>query len=154
RGEPPSQVDFGEDFMRANAARYFDLFRRARLPFVLVSLLGMGLVFRCARDFWGEGGGLLAAALWAFEPNLIAHAGLATTDLTAPVFFFGALEARGRCRADPSPGRVAAAGVVAGLALLTKFPTLLLLPLGAIAALFPPRRRTLLFIPVIALLVL
>src|SRR5436190_14340789 len=68
RGEPPGQVEFGEDFMRANAARYFDLFRCARLPFSLLSLAGMALVFRCARGFWGDGAGLFAAALWAFEP--------------------------------------------------------------------------------------
>src|SRR5262245_28732235 len=65
RGEPPNQVEFGADFMRANAARYFDLFRLARLPIVALSLLGLWLVFRWGRDLWGEAGGLAAAALWA-----------------------------------------------------------------------------------------
>ncbi|HEV8198546.1 MAG TPA: glycosyltransferase family 39 protein [Candidatus Polarisedimenticolia bacterium] len=165
RGEPPSQVEFGEDFMRANAARYFDLFRRARLPFVFVSLLGMSLVFRCARGFFGTGGGLLAAALWAFEPNLIAHAGLATTDLMATVFFFWGFDALRRAREDPSAGLVTLAGVVGGFALLTKFTALVFVPLGVVLALLPrcapgdetppPRaRRRLLLVPVIALVVL
>ncbi|HYV17489.1 MAG TPA: glycosyltransferase family 39 protein [Verrucomicrobiae bacterium] len=165
RGEPPSQVEFGEDFMRANAARYFDLFRRARLPFVFVSLLGMSLVFRCARGFFGIGGGLLAAALWAFEPNLIAHAGLATTDLMATVFFFWAFDALRRVREDPSAGLITLAGVVGGFALLTKFTALVFAPLGVILALLPRRapgdeaappreRRRLLLVPLIALVVL
>jgi hypothetical protein len=162
RGEPPSQVEFGEDFMRANASRYFDLFRRARLPFVLLSLLGMGLVFRWGRDLAGDRGGLLAAALWAFEPNLIAHAGVATTDLTATVLFFWTIDGLRRWRDDPSR-RVAGAGIVAGLALLTKFTAIALLPLGLLLALLPADRRpggspgrkpTLLLIPLIALLVL
>ncbi|HET8946632.1 MAG TPA: glycosyltransferase family 39 protein [Candidatus Polarisedimenticolia bacterium] len=169
RGEPPSQVEFGEDFMRANAARYFELFRRARLPFVLLSLAGMALVFRCARAFWGDRGGLLGAALWAFEPNLIAHAGLATTDLAATVLFFWALDALRQARESPSARRVAWAGVAAGLALLTKFTAIVLLPAGILLACWPrssataqangmeappwPRRR-LLFVPLIALVVL
>jgi len=165
RGEPPGQVEFGEDFMRANAARYFELFRRARLPFVLVSLLGMSLVFRCARGFFGTHAGLLAAALWAFEPNLIAHAGLATTDLMATVFFFWAFDALRRAREDPSAGLITLAGVVGGFALLTKFTALVFVPLGVVLALLPRRapgdeavppgaRLRLLLVPVIALIVL
>ena len=158
-GEPVSQVEFGDDFMRANAARYFDLFRRARLPFVLLSIFGMALVFRWGRDLGGDGGGLLAAALWAFEPNLIAHAGLATTDLTATVLFFWTIGSLRRCRVDPSAPRIALAGIVAGMALLTKFTALMLLPLGALLAFLPPResarrRRAVLLVPLIALFVL
>ena len=163
RGEPPGQVEFGEDFMRANATRYFELFRRARRPFVLLSLAGMALVFRCARGFWGDRAGLLAAALWAFEPNLIAHAGLATTDLTATVLFFWALGALAHARERTTVRRVTWAGVAAGLALLTKFTAIVLLPVGLLLALWPtpreagatpPRRRRLLLVPLIALVVL
>jgi hypothetical protein len=158
RGEPVSQVEFGGDFMRANAARYFELFRRARLPSVLLSLAGLALVFRCARGFWGDRAGLFAATLWAFEPNLIAHAGLATTDLAATVLFFWALDALRRARENPSARRIAWAGAAAGLALLTKFTALVLVPVGIVLALLPsiqaPRRRRLLFVPLIALALL
>lgn len=135
RGEPPNQVEFGADFMRANQERYFDLFRRARLPIVMVSLAGLWLVFLWSRRLWGETAGLLAAALWAFEPNLVANASLATTDLAAAVLFAAAVFALVHCLERPSPGAACLAGLVFGLALLTKFTALLLLPIGALLAL-------------------
>ena len=123
---PVGQVEYAQEFERANASRYFDLFRAARLAIVALSVLGGLLVFAWARRLWGDAGGLLAAALWAFDPNLIAHAGLATTDLAATVFLFAAAFAFRHYLDRPGPARAAIAGVVLGLALLTKFTALLL----------------------------
>lgn len=154
-GEPPGHVPFAQEFMRANAARYFDLFRLARIPIVLLSLLGMAILYRWGRDRFGERAGLLAAGIWAFEPNLIAHAGVATTDLAAAVLILGAVDAFRRFLAAATLRRALVAGVVLGLALLTKFTALVLLPLFAIFPLVRrPRGKTWILVPVVALFVL
>ena len=154
-GEPPGHVPFAQEFMRANAARYFDLFRLARIPIVLLSLAGMLILYRWSRDRFGERGGLLAAAIWAFEPNLIAHAGVATTDMAATVLILAAVDAFRRFLADATPRRALLSGGVLGLALLTKFTSLVLLPLFVVLAL--PRRpkgKAWILVPCVALLVL
>jgi 4-amino-4-deoxy-L-arabinose transferase-like glycosyltransferase len=170
-GRSPNQVEFGTEFMRANAARYFALFDRARLMIVALSVAGLWLVFAWARALWGAPGGLLAAALWTFEPNLIAHGGLVTTDMAATVTIFGAVFAFWRWLERRSALRAAVAGLALGLALLAKFSALLLLPLLTLLALLravsgpaegeasPARGRggtrgAWLLIPLLALLVL
>lgn len=71
----------GESFMRANADRYQRVFVAARLVIVLFSLLLGLLVWRVARRLYGPRGGVLALAFYAFMPEALAHAGLATMDL-------------------------------------------------------------------------
>ena len=154
-GEPPGHVAFAEEFMRANTARYFDLFRLARIPIVLLSLLGMAILYRWGRELFGEWGGLLAAATWAFEPNLIAHAGVATTDMAATVLILAAVETFRRFLAAATLRGALVSGVVLGLALLTKFTALFLLPLFALFALWRrPRGRSWVLVPCVAFLVL
>ena len=134
-GYAPGHVEFGAEFMRANAGRYFELFDRGRCVIVALSVLGGLLVFLWGRDLWGAGGGLLAATLWAFDPNVLAHAGVVTTDVGAAVADLAAVYAYWRWLRAPAWRRAAAAGVVLGLALLVKFSALMLLPLlPAIAA--------------------
>jgi 4-amino-4-deoxy-L-arabinose transferase-like glycosyltransferase len=150
-GWVPNQSSFGADFQHANAARYFLLFNRARLIVVGLSLVGLLIVFLWARDLWGDRGGLLAAALWALDPNILAHAGLVTTDMGAAVAVVGAVFAFRRWLRSPSRTSALLAGVVLGAAQLVKFSCLLLYPLFALLTLLswrfgarpeaPPRAR-------------
>ena len=57
----------------------------SRFPIALIALLGAAFTFRWAREAFGPKGGLLALACWAFDPNLITHSGLATTDILLAV---------------------------------------------------------------------
>ena len=52
-----------------------------RLPVMLMALLTAALVFRWASEAFGSWAGVLAVGIMAFDPNLIAHAQLNTTDL-------------------------------------------------------------------------
>jgi len=133
-GLQPNQFDFGTDFMRSNTGRYFDLFNLGRCVIVAVSLLGCLLVFSWGRDLWGPGGGLLGASIWALDPNLLAHAGLVTTDMGATVAMFGAMYAFRRWLRSPTWGRATVAGGVLGLAQICKFSCLILYPLFAALA--------------------
>jgi hypothetical protein len=63
----------------------------SRAPIALVAVLGLAVVFRWAREIFGDTGGLLALALLAFDPSFIAHAGLATTDVLLATWTFIAI---------------------------------------------------------------
>lgn len=104
---------------------------------VLVFIVAFSLAARGAPP-WTAGAakaGLMiasaAAALFATEPNLLAHGALITTDMGMTLFFFAAAAAFERTlstRAGRARAWAAVTGLVWGLALLTKFTSILLAP--------------------------
>ncbi len=115
---------------------------------LMVALLGVllgSLVYRWAVDLFGHWAGL-GALLWVtVDPNLLAHAGLATNDLAVTVGSLAALYTFWRLLHRPNVGRALLAGLALGLALSTKLNALLLLPAqGLLLLVFllrPPRRH-------------
>lgn len=67
---------------------FYKLIFWARILTAFYSLLLGFYVFRWARELYGEKAGLFALSLYAFCPNIIAHAGLITTDLSLTCFSF------------------------------------------------------------------
>ncbi len=135
-----------------------DLLTRTRIPGMVLFLLLILLVWLEGRRLFGDRGGLFAAFFTALEPNLLAHAGVATPDLPLTIAFFWAVTRFWRYCTKGGWGNMAIAGVALGVALLTKYTALLLigiLPLMALTA-FSHRRRLALFpgMCTIALLVL
>jgi hypothetical protein len=104
-----------------------------RLPILLLALVGAAFVLRWAADWFGPWAGLLALALFTFDPNILAHATLATTDLGLAVFGFISACLLYRLLRRSSAGLYLAAGVALGLTLSSKssgfFALLVLLPL-------------------------
>ena len=126
-GSPePSPSTFAQTFARFNAARYFELFRLARMVMPLFSILGGLVVFDWSRRLYGNLGGLLSLSLWAFCPNILAHCRLITTDVGSTAMGVAATFVFWLYLCSPSWRRAAAAGVMLGLAELTKFSMLLL----------------------------
>ena len=132
----------GESFMRANADRYQRVFVAARLVIVAFSVLLGLLVWRVARRLHGPRGGVLALSLYAFAPEALAHAGLATMDLVtglswlASVYAFWMFSRTGRW------GWWWATAGALSFAFLVRFTALLLGPvLLALAILAIVRRR-------------
>ena len=126
---------YGTVFLERNRGIYDAVFLLGRLPVVLLGV-GLGLlVYRWARELYGDTAGLVALAFYAFCPSIIAHAHLATVDLGAAFFSLLALFALDRWLRLPTWGRLAVAGVALGLAQLAKFTALLLYPLVGILAL-------------------
>jgi hypothetical protein len=68
----------------------------ARAPILALALLWAAFVFRWAADWFGPWGGLVALTLFVFDPNILAHATLATNDVGFAAFSFIALFASTR----------------------------------------------------------
>ena len=100
-------------------------------------LLGW-LVFRWAGQLYGPAAGLLALTLFVFDPNILAHGGLVTTDLYATWMIALAVWSFWRFLNHRGPGvwRVAtiSAGLF-GLAQLAKYTAVFLVPILLLIAL-------------------
>jgi len=103
-----------------------------RLPNMWLALLLAALVFRWASQLFDRRAALLAVALMTFDPNLIAHAQLNTTDLGVTLTGFALLylgwqggRAGGRNRQH---GCALAAGALLGLTLAGKASGILYAP--------------------------
>ncbi|NNE10009.1 MAG: phospholipid carrier-dependent glycosyltransferase [Gemmatimonadetes bacterium] len=99
---------------------------RARLPFVLVHLLGALVVFAAGRRWFGNGAGLAAALLFAFEPTVLAHSSVATQDALLAVLFFASVVLTEQWVRGGGRWHLLSAGGATGFALLAKFPAMLL----------------------------
>lgn len=132
---------FGVDFMERNRDHYLQLFFRARLCVLALGVVLLLLVERWAREAWGPRGGLAALWLAAFEPNLLAHSGLATVDVGCALGFLAAVYGFLAMLRSPTPWRVALAGVALGCAQLTKYTAIVLYPLLVLLAVVHVVRR-------------
>ncbi|MCD4739254.1 MAG: glycosyltransferase family 39 protein, partial [Anaerolineae bacterium] len=103
----------------------------ARFTNVLLSLLLGALLYRWATDWFGSRAGLLALGLFACDPNILAHASLATLDLGVTALIFATLYSFQRCLRRPTTTRVIGAGLLLGLALSAKISAAPLPPLTA-----------------------
>mgnify|MGYP005842729155 FL=1 len=105
----------------------------SRFPSALVALIGAAFVYRWARERYGGKAGLLALALFAFDPNILAHSGLATTDLLLTVWGFIAVYAATSWIGQNHRRWGFLSGLAAGFALASK--TSGFFPLGIIGLL-------------------
>jgi hypothetical protein len=111
---------------RANAGR--TLWQRARVPAVLLTLALAALLWSWARATHGAAAGLVALALAAFDPSLLAHGHLATTDLPATLAMVVAAWTYWRWSARPGPARAVALAVAVGAALSVRVTGGLVVP--------------------------
>ena len=82
-----SSLGFGRDVLAALGPLKATLFA-TRVSITWLTVLLAAFVFRWARAGWGSAVGCAALALFAFEPNLIAHGQLNTTDMGVTAFGF------------------------------------------------------------------
>lgn len=135
----------GEDFIAANGERSFLLFTLARWACIPFSLLGAYICFRWGAELYGTAAGLLALLLWCFSPNILAHAELVTPDIPATSLGVAASYAFWRWLKIPTWWGAIIAGLVLGLAELTKFTWIILFglwPLLWIAWMIADRRSS------------
>ncbi len=92
----------------------------SRFPITLVALIGAAFVYRWARERFGRQWGWLVLFLFTFDPNFLAHSGLATTDILLAVWGFVGVYAATRWAATHSRKWGLLSGVALGLALGSK----------------------------------
>jgi 4-amino-4-deoxy-L-arabinose transferase-like glycosyltransferase len=117
----------GKDFLYQNNADM--LLFRTRMAAATMTLLLALLVFLATREMFGTGAAFIALALLTFEPNLLAHGALVTTDAAFSCFMFATIYAFYRHVKAPSIWRMVIVGVSAGLALAIKHTGILLFPM-------------------------
>jgi hypothetical protein len=134
---PPERVPMGASFTAFGHGFLFDngavsadaIASAARAPFAGVLVFLLLLVFLAARSRYGAVPALFAVGLLAFDPNLIAHAGVVHTDLGAAAAFTAAVIAWEAALSRPRALSLGLAALALGLALVTKFSTVYLLPI-------------------------
>jgi 4-amino-4-deoxy-L-arabinose transferase-like glycosyltransferase len=128
--------EFSAEFLwNYNRGRADQIVYLSRWPMMLLTVVLAAFVYRWAQALYGPGGALLALALVAFDPNLIAHGRLANTDIGATAFIFIAAYAFWKYQRQPSGRRLLLAGIACGLAQTTRFTALLLFPVFGLEAL-------------------
>jgi 4-amino-4-deoxy-L-arabinose transferase-like glycosyltransferase len=133
---PPSKVplgnlfqNYGPDFFYRNRVPVDRILAVARAPFLAVLAILLLLVFFAAKSRYGPVPALFATGLLAFDPNLLAHAGVVHTDLGAALAFLATVLAWEAARRRPTPPRLLLAAACLGLAFCTKFSAVYLVPI-------------------------
>jgi len=105
------------------------IFFLGRLMTVFLGMLFATLVFRWARHLWGGWGGVVAMALFVFDPTVVAHSRYTTDDVAVSLFCFAATYGLWRYLEANRTRDLILTGVAFGLAQGCKFSALLLIPI-------------------------
>ncbi len=106
----------------------------ARMACMLFTLLLAGLLYLATLEMFGDLAALAALVLFVFDPNVLAHGTLVSTDLASACFIFGSVYAFYRYARAPSPVRLAIVGLAAGLAMCAKFTGIFVFPMLVLLA--------------------
>src|SRR5581483_9537579 len=106
--------------------------RAGILPFFWVAC---GVIFAWGRKYSNGAVAVLAVWIFSFTPTVLAHAGLATTDMALTAFLSATFLASSIWLERPTALHAALLGVCGALAVLSKFSSLVFFPAAAVAAL-------------------
>lgn len=108
------------------------LLQQSRLVSALAGAAVIIVVYAWSLELFGFLGAAFVSILAAFCPNLIAHSGLATTDVWGVLGALLSVLAWWRLCHRLSPGRIVMAGLAAGFFAICKFSCVLLAPVALI----------------------
>lgn len=103
---------------------------RARMAVALFGVLALWLIWRWARGLFGVRAGWLALILAAFCPAILAHSGLATSDIALTACLLAAISLCWQLLHRATWGRLFAAILAVGATLLSKMSGVLLAPMA------------------------
>jgi hypothetical protein len=107
------------------------------LPFFWIACF---VVYAWGRRYYGPAVGASAVFLFSFLPPVLAHAGLATTDMAVTAFLGAAFLTGWQWLEEPTWKRALCFGLCCGLMVLSKFSCLVFFPVAAALALAPSWR--------------
>lgn len=125
------RVEFGAgtQFASDNGPRFFTMMTAARLACIPFSLLGAVCCYLWAKALYGSTAGLFAMAIWCVFPEVLAHGSLMTNDVPSAAMAVWSGYLFWKWMKQPTPAAASLAGLVLGIALLTKFTLLLFVAL-------------------------
>jgi 4-amino-4-deoxy-L-arabinose transferase-like glycosyltransferase len=123
----------GAQFVYGNDAD--KLLFRARVAASIFSFLLASVVFVAGYEMFGAAVALIALFLCVFEPNLLAHGALVTTDMGATTTIFCAVYAAYRYAKKPTVARMIVLGLALGLCAIVKYSAIVLFPILGFALL-------------------
>jgi hypothetical protein len=142
----------GKEFLYQNDPE--KILARTRAAAAILTLLTALVVFFGTREMFGTGAAFIALTLFTFDPNLLAHGALVTTDVGLACFMFLSVYLYYRFVKSPSALRLIAVGAAVGLVLAVKHTGLLVLPMLFLLTLCEIRRRGLKSLGSLALITL
>jgi hypothetical protein len=104
----------------------------SRLPNLLLGGLLVALTGWWCYRLWGNRGAFFGLTLAAFEPNFVAYSSLVTTDVGVTLFIFLSVYLLWEYVRSPTWWLLTASGISTGMALLTKFSAIVLIPILAV----------------------
>ena len=116
------------EFLHKNRVPADTIIFWSRLMMVILAILGAVGIALIARIWFGNLAGIFAFILFAFDPNVLAHGRLVTTDVGSAIFIFFAAYAFYLFLKKPTALLAIGSGGVFTLALAAKFSSLTLLP--------------------------
>ncbi|HET6853254.1 MAG TPA: glycosyltransferase family 39 protein, partial [Pyrinomonadaceae bacterium] len=117
----------GKEFLYQNDAE--KILSRTRTFAATLTLLTAFVVFFATKEMFGTGATFIALSLLTFDPNLLAHGALITTDVGLACFMFLSVYMFYRFVKSPSALRLILAGLSVGLVLAVKHTGLLIVPI-------------------------
>jgi hypothetical protein len=126
----------GRDWLARNDGASQRLVFRMRMAAGLLAWALSLVVFFAAREWFGTAAALIALVLLVFDPDIMAHSGLVTTDIGVSLFFLASIYAFYRFVTCPTAVRLLVAGLAAGLLAATKHSGILFVPMIAPAMIY------------------
>ena len=123
-----------EEFWNANATQFRAISFWARVPMITLTLALGVLIFVYTRQLFGARAAVLAVFLFSLEPTVLAHGRTALNDLPAALsylLFFFTLHTYWK---TPRLTRALALGLATGLAVMTKFSMVIVMPVFLVIA--------------------
>ena len=112
----------------------------ARMACVVFTLVLGWLIYAAGRRMFNTAGGFAALALFIFDPNILAHGSLVSTDIASALMLFAAVYGFYRYSRQPGPAWVIITGLLAGLAMVAKFTGILIIPMLVLLSVFEAAR--------------
>ena len=122
----------GQDLLYKSTIPADQMLAWSRLPNLLFGVLLVALTGWWAYRLWGNRAALLAMALAALEPNLVAHSSLVTTDIGVTLFIFLTVYLFWEYVNRPRWTFLVGTGISTGMALVAKYSAVLLIPIIAL----------------------
>ena len=122
----------GQDVLYESTIPADQMLAWSRVPNLLFGVLLVALTGWWAYRLWGNRAALLAMALAALEPNLVAHSSLVTTDIGVTLFIFLTVYLFWEYVNRPTWTFLVGTGISTGMALVAKYSAVLLIPIIAL----------------------